>query len=221
MDAVLNDWKTAVLPEKTHAALRLLERLTLDPMSIDPQFVEQLREDGLDDHAMREVANVSFHFNFMNRLADSFDFEILNEKQQAMETKMLNRSGRFQKGAQADPIWMTDADGHIRPTELALTRDAILNAPGKTTPELRQSAEAFSAVQRGQTRSEQDPLPKELERYLKKVALYAYKIVDRQVEALKKDGYTDEMIYEITIAGAYGAALVGVEKLFEVLYGEH
>ena len=50
MNAVLNDWKTAVLPAKTHAALRLLERLTLDPMAIDHKFVELLRADGLDDH---------------------------------------------------------------------------------------------------------------------------------------------------------------------------
>ncbi|MEM7330786.1 MAG: hypothetical protein AAF490_01750 [Chloroflexota bacterium] len=220
MNAVLADWKTADVSLKIYAALRLLERLTLDPMSINQAFIDELRQAGLDDHGMREVGNVSFHFNFMNRLADSFDFETLNERAQAVETKMLNRSGRFQKGAQADPVWIVDEDGHIRPTELARARVPLLTTPGKTTSELRQAAEAFTAVQRGQSRPKHDSLPKGLERYLKKVALYAYKIVDRQVEALKKEGYTDEMIYEITIAGAYGAALVGVERLFEVLYGE-
>jgi hypothetical protein len=36
---------------------------------------------------------------------------------------------------------------------------------------------------------------------------------------VKSAGYVDKAIYEITIAGAFGTALVGVEKLFDVLYG--
>ena len=219
MDDVLADWQTAVIPEKTRAALRLLECLTLHPLDLDESFVATLRAAGLDDPALREAANVGFHFNMMNRLSDAFKFEPLNEKQEALHTKMLNQSGKFLKGKQADPIWIRDTDGQIRPTELARARQALLSAPGKTTPALRQAVEAFVVIQRGHIRDQTNPVPDELTGYLNKLALSAYKIPDKDVKALRMAGYEDEAIYEITMAGAFGAALVGIERLFDVLYG--
>ena len=219
MDAVLADWKTAVIPERTHAALQLLECLTLHPMELDKSFVQKLQEDGLDDLAIREVANISFHFNMINRLADAFDFDSLNAQQEALHTKMLNQAGKLRKGKQADPVWIRGNDGQIRPTELAHARQPLLSAPGKTTPALRQAVEAFTVKQRGHTRTHALTIPNELTRYLRKLALYAYKITDKDVDALRAAGYEDEAIYEITIAGAFGAALVGIERLFGILYG--
>ena len=64
------------------------------------------------------------------------------------------------------------------------------------------------------------PVPAELQTYLKKLSLHAYRIVDEDIEALQSAGYSDEMIYEITIVGATGAALVGLEKLFQALYDQ-
>lgn len=218
MDDVLADWQTADVPPRIQAALRLLECLTLRPMEIDEQFIESIRADGLEELAMRELANISFHFNMMNRFADAFDFAILNPKQEALHTKMLNQMGRRLKGRQADPIWTRDNDGHIRPTELSQARRALLNTAGQTAPALRQAVEAYVVTQRGQDRVQLMPVPAELEGYLKKLALYAYKIIDEDVEALREIGYEGEAIYEITAAGAFGAALVGVERLFAVLY---
>jgi alkylhydroperoxidase family enzyme len=219
MDAVLADWQTAVIPEKSRAALRLLECLTLRPMALDESFVQALRDDGLDDPAMREAGNTSFHFNMLNRLSDAFDFEVLNAKQEALHTKMLNQAGKRLKGIQADPVWTRDEDGQIRPTELSRARQPLLNAPGKTSSELRQAVEAFVAIQRGQSRPQTSPVPDELTSYLQKLALTAYKITDKNFNDLRLAGYEDEAIYEITVTGAFGAALVGVEKLFDVLYG--
>jgi alkylhydroperoxidase family enzyme len=219
MDAVLADWKSAEIPERTRAALRLLECLTLTPMALDESFVQGLREDGLDDPALREAANVCFHFNMINRLSDAFDFDILDARQEALHTKMLNQTGKRLKGKQADPVWIRDKDGQIRPTELARARQPLLHAPGKTTPELRRAVEAFVVDQRGHSRSQTLPIPDELITYLEKLALQAYKITDKDMNDLRTAGYEDEAIYEITVTGAFGAALVGVEKLFEVLYG--
>lgn len=221
MDAVLADWKTADIPEKTRAALRLLECITLRPAELDVDFVQGLRADGLDDAAMREVANVSFHFNMMNRFADAFDFPLLTAEQEAIQTKMLNRAGKFLKGTQANPIWTRDSDGDIRPTELARARQPLLTAPGKTSVALRQAVESYIVQQRGgQARPNMEKVPRALLRYAKKLASYAYKITDEDVDALREVGYQDEAIYEITAAGAFGAALVGVEQLFGVLYGQ-
>ena len=219
MDAVLADWQTAVIPPKTRAALRLLECITLRPTALDAAFVQGLRDDGLDDVAMREAANVSFHFNMINRLADAFNFDQLNAKQEALQTKMLNRAGKLRKSKPVDPVWVRGSDEHIRPTELEKARQPLLNAPGKTAPELRQAVEAFVAAKRGQSRPQPSTVPDELIPYLEKLALTAYKITDKNVDALRLAGYDDEAIYEITVAGAFGAAIVGVEKLFEVLFG--
>lgn len=219
MDAVLVDWQTADIPERTRAALRLLECLTLHPMDLDESFVQGLRDDGLDDPAMREVANVSFHFNMINRLSDAFEFDTLTAKQEALHTKMLNQTGKRLKGKQADPVWTRDEDGQIRPTELSRARVPLLNAPGKTTPELRQAVEAFVVAQREDALSQAPPVPDELTAYLQKLALNAYKITDKDFDDLRSAGYEDEAIYEITVTGAFGGALVGVEVLFDILYG--
>jgi hypothetical protein len=61
--------------------------------------------------------------------------------------------------------------------------------------------------------------PSDLETYLKKLSLYAYRITDEDFDTLRDAGYSDEMLYEITIVGSIGAALVGLEKLYEALYG--
>lgn len=220
MDEVLADWRTADIPERTRAALQLLERLTLRPVDLDEAFVQQLRADGLDDAGMREAANVSFHFNLMNRLSDAFAFNSLDAKQEAFHTQMLNQTGKFLKGKQADPVWVRDVDGQIRPTELARARQPLLSAPGKTSPALRQAVESFVVAEIGFPRSSTLPVPDELTRYLQKLALYAYKITDEDIDALRAAGYEDEAIYEITVTGAFGAALLGVERLFDVLYGQ-
>ena len=94
----------------------------------------------------------------------------------------------------------------------------MLSTGGATTPDTRRSVEAFAASQWGRDRENTHPLPSELEPYLKKLSLHAYKITDDDINNLRQDGYTDEMLYEITIVGSVGAALVGLEKLFEALY---
>jgi hypothetical protein len=133
--------------------------------------VQGLRADGLDVPAMCEAANVSYHFNMINRLSDAFDLETLDDKQEALHTKMLNQTGKRLKGKQADPVWIRDKDGQIRPTELARARQPLLRAPGKTTPELRRAVEAFVVAHRGQPRPQTSALPDELSTYLKKLAL--------------------------------------------------
>jgi hypothetical protein len=63
------------------------------------------------------------------------------------------------------------------------------------------------------------PLPGELETYVRKLALHAYKIVDEDLDTLREAGHSKDAIYEITIVGAFAAGLVGIEPLFESMYG--
>jgi alkylhydroperoxidase family enzyme len=52
--------------------------------------------------------------------------------------------------------------------------------------------------------------PDEMERYLEKVRLHAYKVTDRDVEELKAAGFTEDEIFEHTVSAATAA---GLERL--------
>ena len=218
LDAVLEDWQTADIPQRTRAALRLLETMTLHPADIDQAFVQSLNDAGLDTIAIQEAANVGFHYNLINRVADAINFPVPSGVQTKRLASILNITGKLLKGSRAEKDWVLGEDDRIRPPEVELGRERILTKEGATSLSLRRSVEAFVLAQWGVERSNAEPVPNELETYLKKLSLHAYKVTDAYFEAMREQGFTDEELYEITIVGSIGAALVGLEKLYEALY---
>ncbi|MCG8349593.1 MAG: hypothetical protein MI924_17645 [Chloroflexales bacterium] len=105
------------------------------------------------------------------------------------------------------------------PPEVDRLRHHVLHQAGSSPPELRQAVEAFVAAGSGGERDEQ-PIPADLQRYIEKLALYAYKITDEDMTRLKAAGYSEEAIFELTIAGAVGAAYARLEKGLQLLQGE-
>jgi alkylhydroperoxidase family enzyme len=59
--------------------------------------------------------------------------------------------------------------------------------------------------------------PPELHPYLDKVRLHAYKITDRDVEELKTAGFTEDEIFEHTVAAATAAGLERLDAALETL----
>ena len=57
-----------------------------------------------------------------------------------------------------------------------------------------------------------DELPADLRSYVDKVARHAYKVTSEDVEALKRSGYSEDAIFEITAASALGAAILRLER---------
>ena len=53
--------------------------------------------------------------------------------------------------------------------------------------------------------------PSELAGYLEKVRLHAYKVTDKDVQALKEAGFSEDEIFEQTVAAAVGAGLERLE----------
>lgn len=106
----------------------------------------------------------------------------------------------------------------VKPAEVRRVAEAVLNGPGETPNTLRRSIEARAARLGGGERKEA-LIPSELEGYVHKVALYAYKVTDEDVEELKARGYSEDEIFEITIAAAFGAGLARIEKGLGVLKG--
>ena len=61
------------------------------------------------------------------------------------------------------------------------------------------------------------PVPPELAPYLEKVRLHAYKVTDRDVEELKAAGFSEDEIFEHTVAAATAAGLARLEAGLAVL----
>ena len=72
------------------------------------------------------------------------------------------------------------------------TAGALLSGPGATSPELRQS------VARGNP-------PPELTTLVQKIRSRAYTVTDQDLDALRSR-YTDDELFEIIVAAAFGAA---------------
>lgn len=220
LDAVLNDWTTADIPEKTRGALKLLEFMTVHPQDIDRVLIEELRTAGLDNLAIQEAANVGFHYNLIDRVADAFDFPIPRGLAQKRLARMLNITGRLLKAPPAEEVWVFGEGDLTRPPEVEKGRSQLLTIHGATDPDLRRAVEAYVVAQWGVIREVARDHPSELENFLKKLSLHAYRIIDEDIDDLRVSGYSDEMIYEITLVGAVGAALVGLEAVYKYLYEE-
>lgn len=219
LDAVLEDWTTAEIPGNMQAALKMLEYMTVHPLDIDHNLMSELREAGLSNLAIQEAANVGFHYNLIDRVADAFDFPVPQGIQQKRLARMLNITGGILRSSPAVEAWVEAEDGAIRPPEVEKGRQHLLSVEGETDPILRSDIEAFVYSQWGVDRGRSPDLPDALMNYLKKLSRYAYRITDDDLEALKAIGFTNDKIYEITLVGSVSAAMVGLDEVYKYLYG--
>jgi uncharacterized peroxidase-related enzyme len=72
---VLEDWRTAPVPERLRVTLGFLEKMTLAPGDLGPADVAPLREAGLSDEEITDAIHICAIFNLINRLADSLGWE--------------------------------------------------------------------------------------------------------------------------------------------------
>jgi hypothetical protein len=71
----------------------------------------------------------------------------------------------------------------------------VLDGPGKLEPSVRRRAFDGGSLE--------DPLA---DRYVQKVHRHAYKIVERNIAELRDAGWSEDQIFELSIAAAFGAA---------------
>ena len=91
-------------------------------------------------------------------------------------------------------------------------QEAVFNSDGETDPSIRRSVEALAAQLGGRDALETNTVPPELVSYVKKIALHAYKTTDDDIEALRKAGYSEDAIFEITLSAALGAGMARLER---------
>lgn len=82
---------------------------------------------------------------------------------------------------------------------------------GHSDPELRQ--QVYEKVSDQVLTGDTTPITAlALNSYIDKLSKHAYKILDRDFEALQAEGYSEDEIFELTIAGATAAGVTRVEK---------
>jgi alkylhydroperoxidase family enzyme len=102
---------------------------------------------------------------------------------------------------------------------------SVTSPSGHTRSDLRQAAMALAARLGGgapeaRGSGPSDAVPPVYAGYLDKVARHAYRVSDADVAALQRAGLSDDAIFEVTIAGAVGAALGRLERGLQALRGE-
>jgi hypothetical protein len=90
--------------------------------------------------------------------------------------------------------------------------DAVLNSPDETDPALRRAIAEQSAQLSLRSPQPVAQVPPALVAYVKKVALYAYKTTEEDIDALRRAGYSEDAIFEITVSAALGAGMTRLER---------
>jgi hypothetical protein len=66
-----------------------------------------------------------------------------------------------------------------------------------------------------------DPLPPPLDSYAAKVRDAAWRVTDADFAALAAAGYSEDVIFEVTVAAALGAGLRSLEAGLNLVRGSH
>jgi len=106
----------------------------------------------------------------------------------------------------------------------ALAREverAVLTSPGATSEALRRAVAARSAALGGRPAAAAGggEIPSALTSYVDKVACHAYQVTDEDLAALSRAGYSEDAVFEVTLAAAVGAGLARLERGLAALRG--
>jgi hypothetical protein len=100
-------------------------------------------------------------------------------------------------------------------------RRAVLESPGVTDPALRRAIFARAAELSGgataEARAGAGEIPEGLRQYVDTVALHAYRITDEDLQELRRAGWSEDAIFEVSVAAAVGAGLARLERGLGIL----
>jgi hypothetical protein len=99
-------------------------------------------------------------------------------------------------------------------------RQSVLTSRGTTEAALRQAVEARAAVAGGRKGEASGSIPPELEDFVDKVIRHAWQVTDEDIERLRRAGWSEDAIFELTIAAALGAGVGRLERGLAALAGE-
>ena len=102
-------------------------------------------------------------------------------------------------------------------------RESVLAGRGTTDLALRQAVEARAAAAGGRPTESGEAagaIPQELADYVDKVIRHAWQVTAEDVERLKRAGYSEDAIFEVTLAACLGAGMGRLERGLAALAGD-
>lgn len=90
--------------------------------------------------------------------------------------------------------------------------DAVLGSPGAVEPTVRRAVEDRAARLSGRTGGTPLEVHGSLQGYVEKIARAAFAVTDGDVTALRDAGWSEDAIFEVTLAAALGAGLARLER---------
>jgi hypothetical protein len=99
-------------------------------------------------------------------------------------------------------------------------RDAVLESGAVTDRATRSAIEAYAASAGGRPGPASKDVKTDIRQYVDKVARFAYKVTDEDVQALRRAGYSEDAIFEITASAALGAGMGRLERAYAALKAE-
>lgn len=94
------------------------------------------------------------------------------------------------------------------PDAIAALVRSVLDTPGATEPALR--AAAFAGK----------PLGEPMESYVDKIRNGSYRVMDSDIATLRSAGYSEDAIFEVTLAAAIGEAARRLDAALDLLQAE-
>jgi len=101
-------------------------------------------------------------------------------------------------------------------------RRAVLDSQGVTERPLRRAVAARAAALGGGPAAPAEipeEIPEGLRQYVDDIALHAWRITDEDVAALRRAGWSEDVIFEISVSAAVGGALARLERGLAILRG--
>jgi hypothetical protein len=99
-------------------------------------------------------------------------------------------------------------------------RQSVFTGRGTTDAALRQAVEARAAVAGGRKGEAAGSIPPELADFVDKVIRQAWQVTDEDIERLQRAGYSEDAIFELTLAAALGAGMGRLERGLAALAGD-
>lgn len=222
VEELLQDPESTSADERLKAAMALVREYTKYQGELEPLRTALLRlqRSGVSQEGIDDVLALAHHFNFINRLADAFDFSLPEQGERRLATmldvaKMLLRLPRPDPFLREEPVL-----AQALPQEFLSGRDSLLQGAGQLPKSTRAAMEGHCASERGARRPKLD-LPAQCDALALKMSQCAYKIVDEDFEALRAHGYDDQEIFELVLCAAWGASSAALEAAYAILQSLH
>lgn len=105
------------------------------------------------------------------------------------------------------------------PQPIRRVLDAVLGRKGQSALEERTHLFNFAAQAAG-AETESIEVPPALLPYIEKLTHSPYKVVERDIDSLREAGYSEDQIFELTVAGALGAGSGRYQRTLDLLRGD-